>query len=125
MTLVRILDRMERDGLIERRPDPADRRARRLYLQAAARPVLKEIWRVSDRARAQCFSRMPVADREQLFSLMQQMQANLEALMPGATDGAAAVRVGSRTPVKKPRSPAKAAVSAAARARTQPSAAKA
>jgi len=28
MTLVRILDRMERDALIERRPDPADRRAR-------------------------------------------------------------------------------------------------
>src|ERR1700749_3384356 len=31
MTMVRILDRMEADGVLERRPDPADRRGRRLY----------------------------------------------------------------------------------------------
>jgi len=90
MTLVRILDRMEGDGLIERRPDPADRRARRLFLQDAALAVLKEIWRVSDRARAECFSRMPAADRAQLMDLMQQMRANLLALMPGAADAAGA-----------------------------------
>src|SRR6185312_9092938 len=34
MTMVRTLDRMEADGLVERRADPADRRARRLYLTA-------------------------------------------------------------------------------------------
>src|SRR5882757_10469451 len=38
MTLVRILDRMESDGWVERRQDPADRRARRLYLKDAADP---------------------------------------------------------------------------------------
>jgi DNA-binding PadR family transcriptional regulator len=97
MTLVRILDRMEGDGLIERRPDPADRRARRLYLQEPALAVLKEIWRVSDRARAESFSRMAVADRAQLFSLMQQMHANLEALMPGATGIATTVPAKTRT----------------------------
>jgi MarR family transcriptional regulator, transcriptional regulator for hemolysin len=97
MTLVRILDRMEGDGLIERRPDPTDRRARRLYLQGAALPVLKEIWRVSDRARAQAFSRMAVADREQLFSLMQQMHANLVALMPDATSMASVAPAKTRT----------------------------
>src|ERR1700731_5393 len=32
MTLVRVLDRTESDGWLERRNDPADRRARRLYL---------------------------------------------------------------------------------------------
>src|ERR1044072_4205250 len=31
MMMVRILDRMEADKLLERRPDPVDRRARRLY----------------------------------------------------------------------------------------------
>src|SRR5579863_7443561 len=39
MSLVRILDRMETEGLVERRPDPADRRARCLYLKPKARPV--------------------------------------------------------------------------------------
>jgi MarR family transcriptional regulator for hemolysin len=47
MTLVRILDRMEADGWIERRADPTDRRARRLFITAAACPVLEEIQRLS------------------------------------------------------------------------------
>ena len=38
MTLVRTLDRMQQDGLIQRHADPADRRAHRLYLLDAARP---------------------------------------------------------------------------------------
>jgi len=106
MTLVRILDRMERDGLIERQPDPADRRARRLYLQEAALPVLKEIWRVSDRARAACFARMPVADRAQLIDLLQQMRANLLALMPGEAEAAGATPGKVRTRMRAQAKPA-------------------
>jgi MarR family transcriptional regulator, transcriptional regulator for hemolysin len=106
MTLVRILDRMEADGLIERRADPADRRTRSLFLRAPALPVLKEIWRVSDRARAECFARMPVSDREVLLSLLQQMQANLEVLVAGAAEPPRAARAPakrvSRTAVKRP-----------------------
>ena len=44
MTLVRVLDRMESDGWLERRSDPADRRARRLYLKAKGKPLVDEIW---------------------------------------------------------------------------------
>lgn len=86
MTLVRILDRMEGDRLIERRPDPADRRARRLFLQTSAIPVLQEIWRVSDRARAETLSGLSVAERAQLVNLMQRIQSNVDALIPGAAD---------------------------------------
>jgi DNA-binding MarR family transcriptional regulator len=39
----RLVDRLERNGLIERRPDPADRRIWRLNLTEAAGPVLKRI----------------------------------------------------------------------------------
>lgn len=39
----RLVDRLERNGLIERRPDPSDRRIWRLNLTAAAGPVLKRI----------------------------------------------------------------------------------
>jgi DNA-binding MarR family transcriptional regulator len=38
-TLAATLARMERDGLIERRPDPVDGRARRIHLTAAARQL--------------------------------------------------------------------------------------
>ena len=90
MTLVRILDRMEGDGLIERTPDPADRRARRLFLQASATPVLREIWRLSDCARAETLSGLSVADRAQLVNLMQRIHSNLDALIPGAADASGA-----------------------------------
>jgi DNA-binding MarR family transcriptional regulator len=86
MTLVRILDRMEGDGLIERRPDAADRRARRLYLRAPAIPVLDEIWRVSDCARAESLAGLSDADRARLVSLMQHIEANLEKLVPDAPE---------------------------------------
>lgn len=43
ITLTRLLDRLAENGLIERRPDPNDRRANRLFLTPAARPVLERL----------------------------------------------------------------------------------
>jgi len=43
ITLTRLLDRLAANGLIERRPDPNDRRANRLYLTPAARPLLEQL----------------------------------------------------------------------------------
>jgi MarR family transcriptional regulator, transcriptional regulator for hemolysin len=40
ISLTRLLDRLANNGLIERRADPNDRRANRLYLTPAARPLL-------------------------------------------------------------------------------------
>lgn len=43
ITLTRLVDRLCANGLIERRPDPNDRRAKRLYLTAAARPLMDRL----------------------------------------------------------------------------------
>jgi MarR family transcriptional regulator for hemolysin len=43
ITLTRLVDRLCDNGLIERRADPHDRRAKRLYLTAAARPLIDRI----------------------------------------------------------------------------------
>ncbi|HEX4411731.1 MAG TPA: MarR family transcriptional regulator [Xanthobacteraceae bacterium] len=48
ITLTRLLDRLCENGLIERRPDPNDRRAKRLYLTAAARPLLEQLGVLGD-----------------------------------------------------------------------------
>jgi MarR family transcriptional regulator for hemolysin len=40
ITLTRLLDQLCDNGLIERRADPDDRRAKRLFLMPAARPLL-------------------------------------------------------------------------------------
>src|SRR5258708_3584900 len=46
ITLTRLIDRLCDGGLIERRSDPDDRRAKRLYLTPAARPVLDGLTRL-------------------------------------------------------------------------------
>jgi MarR family transcriptional regulator, transcriptional regulator for hemolysin len=43
ITLTRLVDRLCENGLIERRPDPNDRRAKRLYLTPAARPLIERL----------------------------------------------------------------------------------
>src|SRR5215468_6554111 len=43
ITLTRLLDGLANNGLIERRPDPDDRRAKRLFLTPAARPLLEHL----------------------------------------------------------------------------------
>jgi MarR family transcriptional regulator for hemolysin len=46
ITLTRLIDRLCDSGLIERRSDPDDRRAKRLFLTPAARPVLDGLARL-------------------------------------------------------------------------------
>lgn len=48
ISVARLIDRLERHGMVERRDDPADRRVWRLHLLPAARPVLAEM--VAERA---------------------------------------------------------------------------
>src|SRR5450631_2144318 len=76
MTMVRILDRMQADGLLERRPDPADRRARRLYLTTKARPLLDEIWRLAELTRSEMFTGVSRADREAFMGVLERLHAN-------------------------------------------------
>jgi len=43
ITVGRLVDRLEARGLLERRPDPADRRIRRLHLLPASKTILEKI----------------------------------------------------------------------------------
>ena len=43
ISLTRLLDRLAESGLIERRADPNDRRANRLFLMPAAPPLLQQL----------------------------------------------------------------------------------
>ena len=47
VTLGRHIDRLERDGWLERRADPADRRAWLLHLTGASRPSVKDFFRAA------------------------------------------------------------------------------
>jgi len=43
ITVARLIDRLEARGMVERRPDPKDRRIWRLHLKPPAAPVLSEL----------------------------------------------------------------------------------
>jgi MarR family transcriptional regulator for hemolysin len=83
MTMVRILDRMEADGLLERRFDPVDRRARCLYLTRKARPLLDEIWHLAELTRAEVFAGISRQEREAFIGMLERMHTNVCALEGG------------------------------------------
>ena len=85
MNLVRILDRMESDGWLERRNDPADRRARRLYLKPKARPLLDQIWELTDKTRAEALVGISQSQAELLIDLLEKVQNNIASLESLAT----------------------------------------
>jgi len=82
MSLVRILDRMEADGWVQRRSDPEDRRARSLILTDKAKPVLDHIWRVAAETRAEVLEGLAHAERTALIELLEHLHTNLLALKP-------------------------------------------
>lgn len=81
MTLVRTLDRMQQDQWIERRPDPSDRRAHRLYLKEAAKPILSRMWKVADQCRHESMAALSSSEREQLIDLLERVRNTLCALV--------------------------------------------
>jgi MarR family transcriptional regulator for hemolysin len=77
MTLVRQIDRMQEAGWIERRPDPADRRARRLYLTDKARPILGRIWDVASETQDQVLAALSPDESDQLIDLLRRVHGAL------------------------------------------------
>ena len=67
ISLTRLLDRLSDSGLIERRADPNDRRANRLYLTSAARPLLKQLAALGDEMMETVLHNVSPAAQEQLL----------------------------------------------------------
>jgi DNA-binding MarR family transcriptional regulator len=108
ITLSRLIDRMEAAKLIERRPDPADRRAHRLYLQDAARPLVAKFRDVATGCLSDALEGVSDAEIEGLTGVLTRIRNNLtgkaEAVLPFTEPRAAPVR--TRSPAR-PRSTVK------------------
>jgi MarR family transcriptional regulator for hemolysin len=77
ITLVRILDKLEARGLIERRRHPTDRRMWQLYLRDAARPLITEMQKIGNVTRAEALAGVSAADRDRLLNILTTMKGNL------------------------------------------------
>jgi MarR family transcriptional regulator for hemolysin len=82
MTLVRTLDCLESHGWLERRNDPADRRARRLYLKAKGKSLVDDIWHLVDLARREAFTDIPWKHADLMIELLEKVRSNFAALEP-------------------------------------------
>jgi DNA-binding MarR family transcriptional regulator len=77
ISLARLIDRMEQAGWVVRRPDPADRRARLLYLAAKAKPMFERVVAVGLETRAEAMTGLNNAERERLLDLLLRVRGNL------------------------------------------------
>lgn len=88
-SLVRLLDNLERRGLIERREDESDRRARGIHLTRAGRELAVRAARIGNGFQSRLLGRVPVADLETcervLETLEREMEERLEAA-PSASE---------------------------------------
>lgn len=77
ITLTRLLDGLCESGLIERRADAEDRRAKRLYLTPAARPLLKRLGKAGNELIEAAFDGLSDAETARLLSKLLAIKENL------------------------------------------------
>ena len=77
ITLARLIDRLELGGLVERRADPNDRRARLLFLGERAHPLLGELKALGAETRQIALAGISEDEQTLLMTLLTKMRANL------------------------------------------------
>ena len=79
ISLTRLLDRLAENGLIERRADPNDRRANRLFLTPAARPLLEQLAELGNDMMATVLDGLDAKTVERMLRDLGLVKANLRA----------------------------------------------
>jgi DNA-binding MarR family transcriptional regulator len=77
ITLARLLDQLEEAELVERRPDPDDRRAYRLYLRMQANQALTDMRAAGVALHAEALEGISESEIAALTSALRKMRANL------------------------------------------------
>jgi MarR family transcriptional regulator, transcriptional regulator for hemolysin len=77
ISVARIIDKLQTAGLVERRPDPADRRAYRLHLLPAATPVLEQVRGIGNGVLQPALSHLKPKDIEALIATLDDLRTNL------------------------------------------------
>jgi DNA-binding MarR family transcriptional regulator len=80
-----LLDDLQQTGLIERQPDPADRRARRIVTTDRGRALLADLDQRLARAEDRVLAALDDSDRETFRALLQRLATHADALDPVAS----------------------------------------
>lgn len=82
ITLCRMIDRLQEAGHVERRADPGDRRAWRLFLTPEAHPLLDRLRDVGVVVVDEAQAGMPEVLRETVIAALTHLRANLSRKIP-------------------------------------------
>jgi len=77
----RMLDRMEKNGWVTRKPDAGDRRINRLHLTRDARRVHAEMWTIAEATVDDALARLSEIERAQLERLLGRVKTRLQELV--------------------------------------------
>ena len=80
MTLCRMVDRLQDARLVERRPDPADRRAWQLFMTSKGWALSNQLEPIGEQLLQDALADMPDRDREHLQVLLELFRSNLQAI---------------------------------------------
>jgi MarR family transcriptional regulator, transcriptional regulator for hemolysin len=90
ISLTRLLDKLCESGLIERRADPIDRRAKRLFLTPAARPLLEKLGDLGEELMATALAGVARESVEQMVAQLGTVKENLRQAIQHRSGGDAA-----------------------------------
>jgi DNA-binding MarR family transcriptional regulator len=82
-TITKMIQRMEKAGFVERRPDPEDQRVSRVYLTESGRAVqadVRGVWRTLEK---EAFAELGAEERTLLRQFLLQIRENLMRVAPG------------------------------------------
>lgn len=77
ISLTRLLDGLSENGLIERRSDPNDRRAKRLFLTPAARPLLDRLSELGEQLMTTALAGLDQSETSALLTSLTTIKENL------------------------------------------------
>ncbi|HTV44886.1 MAG TPA: MarR family transcriptional regulator [Stellaceae bacterium] len=77
IALVRMLDKLHEEGLVERRAHPTDRRVRTLWLTPGAEPVVERILDINQAIREEAFAGLAPGTRDAMITALGSIKDNL------------------------------------------------
>jgi DNA-binding MarR family transcriptional regulator len=77
IALVRMLDKLHEEGLVERRAHPTDRRIRTLWLTPTARPVIERILIINQAIWEEAFAGLPARARDTVINILDGIKDHL------------------------------------------------
>jgi MarR family transcriptional regulator for hemolysin len=94
ITLTRLVDRLCDNGLIERRADPNDRRAKRLFLTPQAKPVMDRLDTIATQMLTEVLDGVDAAKVKTLIKELGVVRDNLRGILSSKSESESVSRYG-------------------------------